>query len=110
MDLVKRPLGFVLLFGGLFIIFYGLYSSYNIFTGKEAAPVIFGVVEQPSVAKAGSQDLQAQLQEMLGNQLKGMLPAELMPKFLNLFSWSIFAGILILGGGQISGLGIKLIK
>jgi len=111
MTFVKKILGTTLLFTGLIIIFYGLYSSYGIFTAKKEAPVIFEMPEQSQVAqKGGAQDLQAQLQGLLGEQLKGILPADSTAKLFNLISWSIFAGILILGGAQISGLGIKLIK
>ena len=109
MAFIKKILGLALLFGGLSVIFYGLYSSYDIFTGKKEAPAIFDEAEQ-SVSKTSLQDPQAQLQEMIGEQLKGLLPADSVPNLLNLFSWSIFAGILVLGGGQISGIGIKLLR
>lgn len=111
MEFIKKISGLVLLFGGLAIIIYGLYSSYGIFTAKEEAPVVFETLEQPGLLpKGASLDIQAQLQQALGEQFKNFLPADSMPKLLNLISWSIFAGILILGGGQIAGLGIKLIK
>lgn len=105
--MIKKTLGLVLLAVGLVVIFYALYSSFNIFTGKTGAPEIFKTPQQTKVA--GSQDLQAQLQNMLSEQLKGMLPAGSIADLFNLVSWSVFAGILVLGGGQISGLGIKLI-
>jgi len=47
---------------------------------------------------------------MLGEQLKGLLPTDMLPKISNLAIWSILAWILIFGGGQISSLGIKLLK
>lgn len=107
---IKKILGIILLVGGLIIIFYGLYSSYNIFTVKKEAPVIFNIPEQSGAVLKGNGDIQAQLQEALGKQLKGILPANSMPQLLNLISWSIFAGILTLAGAQISGLGVKLLK
>lgn len=107
---MKKFLGLALLFGGLFLILYGIYSSYNIFTAKAAAPEIFKIEEKSVLQKGGAQDLQAQLQGLLQEQLKGILPAASLPTLMNLISWSIFAGILIFGGTQISGLGIKLIK
>lgn len=111
MTLVRKIFGLILLLGGLIIILYGLYSSYNIFTAKKEAPIIFETPKQLSATpKGGALDLQAQLQNMLGDQLKGILPADSAPKLFNLISWSIFAGILMLGGGQISGLGIRLLK
>ncbi len=106
--MIKRILGLILLFVGLIIIFYSLYSSFNIFTAKSAAPEIFKTEIVPS--QKNGEGLEAQVQQMIGEQLKGMLPANSIPQLLNLISWSIFAGILIFGGTQITTLGIKLIK
>jgi len=108
MNLIKTPLGIVLLFLGLALIFYSLYTSFNIFTGNAEAPQVFK--EQIVAQETGGQDLQAQLQNMLEQQLKGMLPFDSITNLLNLISWSILAGILIFGGAQVAGLGIKLIK
>lgn len=108
-----KIVGWVLLIAGITIIFWSLYSTFNIFTAKAAAPEIFKVeekIEVPLSQKDQTQDLQAQMQKMIGEQLKGMLPIGSLPKLLNLIAWSIFAWILIFGGAQISGLGIKLIK
>jgi len=106
--MIKKTLGLVLIILGLAVIFYGLYSSFNIFTGKASPPEIF---EAPSVAKSvGSQDVQAQLQNMIQEQLRGMLPVGSVATFLNLASWSVFAGILVFGGAQIAGLGVKLLN
>ncbi|MDO8559041.1 MAG: hypothetical protein Q7R84_01795 [bacterium] len=99
---MKKILGMILLFGGLAVIFYSLYFSYGIFNAKKEAPVIFNTPKQPEV--------QDQLQKALGEQLKGILPADSIPQLLNLISWSILASILTFGGAQISGLGIKLLK
>lgn len=101
MGLIKKFLGIILLFGGLAIIVYSLYSSYNIFNAKKEAPVIFETPMQSAV--------QDQLQKMLGDQLKGFLGPDAVSKLFNLVSWSIFAGILVWGGAQISGLGIRLL-
>jgi len=108
---LKRSTGWILLLVGILIIFWSLYSSYNIFTAKTPAPEIFKEKEEKVLSpevKPG--DLEAQMEKMIGEQLKGILPADSIPQLLNLISWSIFAGILIFGGTQISGLGIKLIK
>lgn len=111
MAFVKKILGLVLLFAGLAVIFYGLYSSFNIYTAKTTAPEIFTIEEkESSLLPGGVQDIQAQMQQLIGEQLKGILPADSMPTLFNLIAWSIFASILIFGGAQISSLGIKLIK
>ena len=106
--MIKKILALTLIIIGLAVIFYSLYASFNIFTGKVGAPEIF---QTPPVTKSvGSQDIQSQLQNMISEQLKGMLPLDSITTFLNLASWSIFAGILVFGGAQISGLGIKLLN
>ncbi|MBI4138194.1 MAG: hypothetical protein HY482_01190 [Candidatus Wildermuthbacteria bacterium] len=113
---IHKIIGFALLGFGVSVILYGLYASYGIFTGQNDAPRIFREQESNSpgadnTAALGSlEDLQNQLPGLLQSQLQGLLPAGSIPGMLNLFSWSVFAGILMLGGGQIAGLGIKLIK
>lgn len=109
--------GWILLLAGLAIIIYGLYSSYNIFLGKAPAPEIFKITKEsaaqgPSKGKIPSLavDLQKEAEKMIQEQLKGMIPQEVIFNLLNLISWSIFMGILILAGGQLSSLGVKLIK
>jgi len=116
---IQRILGFALLVGGIGIILYSLYASFTFFTGIATPPEIFSVDAQSSkVGEKVSQDfsldslqnLGNQIPKLLESQLQGMLPAGLIPKMLNLTVWSIFAGILMLGGGQIAGLGIKLLR
>ena len=103
--------GWIVFLAGLFIIGWTLMASYNIFTAKAALPEFFKIPEsQTSGQQAATQDVQAQLQQMIGEQLKGILPHDSLYKFLNLAVWSMLAFILIFGGSQISGLGIKLIK
>jgi len=112
---LPRAVGWLLLVAGLAIIFYTLFSSYNIFTAKSSAPLIFVPAEKESSVKKGKTTAsalqpEALLGEKMAEELKAMLPADVLPKMLNLVSWSIFASLLIFGGTQISGLGIKLIK
>jgi hypothetical protein len=107
----SKVAGWILLIAGIAIIGWTLMSSYNIFTTKEAVPEFFEIPKEEVVSlKAGTQDIQAQLQKMIGEQLKGILPADSITKLLNLAVWSMLAFILIFGGAQISSLGIKLIK
>ena len=110
-DLITKILGLVLLLVGIAIIGWALYSSYNIFTGQTPVPELFKITEKTLPKdKGGTLDIQTQMEEMLQEQIRGLLPADTVPKILNLIAWSMLAGLLILGGGQISGLGIKLIK
>ena len=108
---ITKSVGFILLIGGVAVIGWTMLYSFNIFTGKSPVSEVFKVPQEKTInQKAGSQDIEAQLQQALGEQLKGVLPADVLPKTLNLAAWSMLAGILILGGGQLAGLGIKLIK
>ena len=108
---INKILGYVLLIGGLLVIGFTLFQSYNIFTDKASPPLVFKTQNIESAPKkTNSLDLQKQMEELIKQQLGQVLPAETLTKFLNLFSWSILAGILIFGGGQIAGLGIKMIK
>lgn len=107
--MIKKTLSLILIFVGLAIILYALYSSFNIFTAKTAPPEIFKIEGQGS-STSGAQGLEAQFQEMINNQLMGLIPFDSVTTLLNLIAWSIFAGILIFGGAHVSGLGIKLIK
>nr|AQS33313.1 hypothetical protein [uncultured bacterium] len=107
-SMTKKILALALIIIGLAVIFYGLYSSFAIFTGKTTAPEIFKT--PPAQKSAISQDVQGQLQNMISEQLKGMLPAGSVATLLNLMSWSVFAGILVFGGAQITGLGVKLLN
>lgn len=110
MDFLK-VFGWLLLSVGIIIIIWTLYSSYNIFTGQTDMPEIFEIEKQESLVQgSGIQDIQVQMQEMLGEQLKEFIPMNTLPKMLNLSIWTMLAGLLIFGGSQISNLGIKLIK
>lgn len=105
--------GFVLLSIGVVIIFYTLFASYNIFTGQRAVPEMFAVPEiaiEGSGKITGVEDLQDQMQQAMKEQMRDILPSDLIPNLLNLISWSILATILIFGGTHISNIGIKLIK
>jgi hypothetical protein len=103
--------GWILLLAGIGIIGWTLINSYNIFTAKAVLPEFFEAPKEEAVTKKeGGQDIQVQMEKMIGEQLKGVLPVDSITKLLNLVVRSILAFILIFGGSQISGLGIKLIK
>lgn len=103
-----KTIGWLLLFFGVTIIFFSLYFSYNIFTGVSPVPEIFESNES-SIASPPSSEPD-NIEKMISEQLKGMIPVRMMPRLLNFIVWSIMAGILIFGGSQIASLGIKLIK
>jgi len=112
---IKNIIGWSSFFIGLLIIFWTLYSSYNIFTGKSSPPEVFKIEKKEVVSLKKKvpttiEEIQQQIGEILAEHLKEILPEEFLIKILNLISWSIFTGILIFGGSQISSLGIKLLK
>ena len=106
----ERIIGFILLFLGVAIILFALYSSYGILTGAAEPPEIFEAPREQSVTNEGSEALEVQVQALLQDQLSSILPEDALPKTFNLFAWSILAGILIFGGGQVAGLGVKLLR
>jgi len=112
MEIFKKAIGWVLLFGGLAIILFALFSSYGIFTGEKAVPQLFEVPEKVLSEKKETSlfDLEGQMGDIVSQQLEGMIPLDFLPKLFNLIGWTMLAGILTFGGFQISNLGIKLIK
>ena len=106
----NKIIGYILLVVGLVIIGATLYYSYNIFTAKVSAPLVFKMQTPSKTVSNGSPaDAQKQLEQVIQKQLGELLPLDTIPKVLNLLSWSIVAGILIFGGAQIAGLGVRMI-
>lgn len=101
--------GWLVFTGGFLIIAWTLLNSYSIFTLKTEV-VEFFTVEEKAIQQVSGQNMEDQLQNLMQDQLKGMIPVETIPTVLNLAIWSMLAFILIFGGAQIAGLGIKLIK
>jgi len=72
----------------------------------------FFKVSEKDASSSGSQaqGLQAQMEETIKEQVNDILPVGSVFKLLNLIAWSILAMILMFGGGQVAGIGIKLIS
>lgn len=110
--------GWVLLVLGLLLIFYSLYSSFNIFTGKFPVPELFKneSVEYNQTNNQDSSTLEVLpntediVNEAVSNQLEKTFPSEYITKTLDLIVWSVLAWLLIIGGFNISKLGIKILK
>jgi len=104
------------LIAGLIVICWALLSSYNIFTGRTAAPEVFKIdtKEVPPITQEKipitPEEIQKEMEKIMEEQLKEILPVSFLPEILNLAVWSMLAFILIFGGSQISSLGIKLIR
>lgn len=115
---VKNLVGAVLLTTGVGIILVTLFFSYQVFTGEKPAPGVFISTENTpqkettdnTTGLTPEEQMEAVMEEQLQKNIGNILPSEKINKMLNLVSWSIFAGIAILGGGRIGGLGIKLLK
>lgn len=112
-----KIIGWLTFFTGILVIIFTLYSTYNIFTGKSATPEIikFEKISQPPADQkvkipTSANDIQNEISKALGDQVKSLIPSETIPAILNVTIFSILAGILIFGGSQIAGLGIKLLK
>lgn len=105
----SKVVGWLIFTGGFLLIAWTLLNSYSIFTLQTDVPEFFTVNEQSSqVTSEGG--IEEQLQSIIEDQLKGLIPADSFPTVLNLAIWSMLAFILIFGGGKIADLGIKLIK
>jgi hypothetical protein len=120
--------GWLLLIAGILIISISMFHSYRIFTGAVPIPELFKFeamqnklgedIQKQVVSGLATQQTtpgltapsQEEISNMLEEQIKKFIPLDSIPKVLNLMSWSILAGLLMLGGAKLSGLGIKLIK
>ena len=111
----QKIFGWALLFLGLAIISWTLYSSYKIFYKNQPLPEFFRAQEKEaavSISKEGGPQtqLEEKLKKAMTEQMKEIIPFGSLEKLLNMITWSVLAGILIFGGGQIAGIGIKMIK
>jgi len=105
----KSIIGYVLLACGILIIGYALVSSRAIFSGNEEPPAVFKEsIEQKN--DTDSLTAEQQIEGLLEKQFEKLIPPDAIIKALNLFSWSVFAGLLVFGGVQIGNLGIKLLR
>jgi len=115
MRFVLRLIGFILMTIGVLVILYALWSSYELFTGKKPAPIIFNNSQQQD-AKIESGDINsgtAGAETIIGGIAKGLataIPSEYLAIILNMVSWSVLAFIMIFGGSQLARMGIGLLS
>ncbi len=107
--ITNKVLGYILLTAGLLLIICVMWQTYNIFTDKTSAPLVFKTAAS-FVDKTGSQDIQGQINDAVKKQIGQLISPDSITKVLNLASWSLLAWILIIAGGTLSGIGVKLIK
>lgn len=112
---MKKIFGWVILIIGILIIVWGLWTSYQIFTGEIPIYEVFTpeTIEETSLTKDKINfdlPIEQQIQGIIKDQIGQILPQELLFRFFNLGAWWIFMMILMLGGGKLAGIGINLLK
>ncbi|MFH0792114.1 MAG: hypothetical protein V1905_02780 [bacterium] len=115
MRFVLRLVGFILIVIGILVILYALWSSYELFTGKKPAPVIFSVPQQQNTkTDSGGIGLGSISTDIIVKELtKGLItatPNEYPSIMFNMLSWSVSAFIMIFGGSQLAKIGIGLLS
>ncbi len=116
MRFVLKLIGFILLIIGVSIILYALWSSFELFTAKKPAPIIFNIAEQqkssgePDITGANNPISAETVIKELAKNLTANVPAEYTATILNMISWSVLALIMIFGGSQLAKLGITLLS
>lgn len=108
--MMNKIFGYVLLIIGILIIGWAVFRSFAIFTAKASAPMVFKTPSFQDAQNGAANDAQRQVNDAVRQQLNQIIPADGATRILNLVSWSLFASILIIAGGTISGIGVKLIK
>ena len=110
-------IGWALFLLGLGLIFYSLFTSWQIFTGRSELPPAFKVVsfsvEDQGQISLGIPLLDEQLNKFLGqsqDRLSQLLSLAGVNRVLDLLTWTFFAGFLLFAGNLLASLGIKLIK
>jgi len=122
---LTKILAWLIVIIGLAIIGWSVFLSYSFFTGQKDFPEVF----KPSVEQAGQTktvqnpvDLgavkdqvsaqaaaQQQMQQTLSESLSKMIPADSIFKFSNMTAWIAFATFLVFAGGQMAGIGVKIL-
>ena len=112
----KKIVGWVLLVCGVLLIGWGVWSSAEIFTAKKVAPEIFKTLEteqgtgQQKKLLTAQEQMQQDMQGVIQEQLKNMIPDGSITSMLNLIAWSVFMTILIFAGGKVAMIGVSLLK
>lgn len=107
---LNKIIGYILLVIGLAVIIFTVYQSYNIFTAKTSAPLLFRTQIQKTPTITPTSDLQKLLNDNINQQIGQVIPAGNITTIFNLVSWSFLAVILIVAGGTVAGLGIKMVR
>jgi len=112
---MKRIFGWIILIIGILIIIWGIWTSYQIFTGQMPVYEVFTPEANNGTSLTGgginlNLPMEQQVQQLIKDQIGQILPQELLFKFFNLSAWWIFMMILMFGGGKLASIGINLLK
>jgi len=112
---MKKIFGWVILIIGILIIVWGIWTSYQIFTGQIPVYEVFIPEASNGTSLTGgginlNLPMEQQMQQIIKDQIGQILPQETLFKFFNLGAWWIFMMILMLGGGKLASIGINLLK
>ncbi len=105
----NKILGYILVIAGLLLIVFVVWQAYSVFTNRASVPLLFKSAPA-STEKVATQDIQGQINEAVKKQIGQLISPEDITKILNLISWSLLLWILIIAGGTLSGIGVKLVK
>lgn len=112
---MKKIFGWIILIIGILIIVWGIWTSYQIFTGQIPVYEVFTAETSNDASLAKDKinlnlPMEQQMQEIIKDQIGQIFPQETLFKFFNLSAWWIFMMILMLGGGKLANIGINLLK
>jgi len=110
---MKKIFGWVILIIGILVIAWGIWTSYQIFTGEIPVYEVFVPESSTSLTKDKinlNLPMEQQMQQIIKDQIGQIFPQETLFKFFNLSAWWIFMMILMLGGGKLANIGINLLK
>jgi hypothetical protein len=123
-NLSRLSAWFIVIFG-LAVIGWAVFSSYGFFTGQKDFPEIFKSsavqtgqtqavqkTEAPAVIKdqaAAQAAVQEQMLQAFSGKLSELFPADSVLKVSNMAAWIAFATFLVFAGGQIAGIGVKIL-
>lgn len=110
----SKIFGFIILLCGLAIIFWALYQVYGVYTQKITVPSFFEVPEETkSIGDTLPKNIgtiDQKLQSLISQQIGQIIPSGSIAQILNFVAFSILLGLVIYGGSQVAGIGIKLMK
>lgn len=109
---IQKIFGWIFIFLGMATIYFGVYRSYKMFQGELEVPALIKADNTQKLPPASSNPAapEEQLNQMIGEQIKNILPIEGLIVSLNMLMWLVFVSVLIFAGGQAASIGIKMLR